>query len=108
GRGCEDAQPGQPEAWLQRGVDDGDRGGAVADAAGVAGGHGAAVAEGRAQPGEPLRGEGGTGAVVAHDVPEGHDLVVEAPRVAGGDGPGVRGGGVGVLAFPGDAGLLGE
>src|SRR5699024_10916441 len=76
GGGGEDAEPGQAEAWLQRGVDDGDRGGAVADAAGVAGGHGAAVAEGRAQPGEPLRGEGGTWAVVAHDVPEGHDLVV--------------------------------
>ena len=90
------------------GVQHRDRSGAVVDAAGVPGCHGASGEEGRAQPAEPLRGEPGTWPVVARHATHLDDLLVEEPLLLGRMGTGVGASGVLVLPAPGDTALLGE
>ena len=85
-----------------------DRGGAVVERAGVAGGDLAVGAEHRLQLGELLDGGAGAGAVVlGHDgaVGEGdrRDLAVEEPTLLGGDGPLLRAGAPLVHLLAGDA-----
>nr|BFF22916.1 hypothetical protein GCM10025732_08810 [Glycomyces mayteni] len=85
-----------------------ERGGAVAEGAGVPGGDGAAGAERGPEPGEDLGGGRGADRLVAVEFVQGQDLVGEGPGLPRGVGEAVAAGGEGVLGFAADAELVGE
>jgi hypothetical protein len=89
-------------------VDEQDGGGAVVDAARVAGRDGAALPEGRSQPREPVHGQPRPGPVVLRHPADLDDLSVEAPGLLGGERAGVRPCGVGVLLLSGHPVRLGK
>ena len=94
---------------MRVGVDDRDRGRTVVDAARVAGGDRAALGAGRnagRSRASRVDGQAGPRPLVATYAADRHHLGVEAAGVRGGDGQGVRAGGVRVLALPRHPGLL--
>ncbi len=98
-------RPGRAEPLVRVAVDDRHRRGAVVDPAGVAGGDGAVGPEGRPEPGQPLDGHTGAGAVVAVDATDRDDLLVEAAGLLGRICTSVGLRGIAVLALPRDAAL---
>ena len=87
---------------------DHERRSAVVDARGVAGSDGAAGPERRLEAGELLERRVGPRVLVAHDVADGHELLVEAARVGGGGPAPVRLEGECVLFLARDAVTLGH